>query len=445
MKSFFEHIHDRLIPPPHSAKESKPQDITAAAQQHEKHSFGAHLIALTLTKSGDTLADVKLILPWLLGSLGAPAALIAWLVPLRESLALLPQLFVAAWTQHYRRRKVLWSLGSLVQGVCVMLMGGVALLELEGKLAGYAVLGLLTLFSLARCLCSIVIKDVQGKTIDKQKRGRVSGFATSVAGLVGIGFALALMLGWLSNANLLALSLVLFIAGLLWLLAAACYLLVPELPDDIGGKPTSLGDHARQFGKLLRQRQLIHFLITRSLFISTALVAPFYVILANRYSDGKLSALGTLLLLAGIANFASGSIWGRLSDLSSRMVLVSAGIICGSLALTVYGCLYWQLAFATTAWWYGLVIFVLYIGHAGVRLGRATYLIDMANSGNRAQLVALSNTIIGIVLLIVGSAFALVSRASVESAIFVLGVTSLLAAAMAWKLPEVSGIGNPRP
>jgi len=437
VKQLFERIHHHLIPPG-DARES-PLDITDHAHQHQKHSFGVHVVTLSLTKSADTLADVKLILPWLLGSLGAPAAFIGWLVPLRESLSLLPQLFISAWTQQYPRRKFLWCIGSFLSGLCMVAMGAMPLLGFKGESAGLAILILLALSSLARCLCSIVIKDVKGKTIDKQLRGRVGGYATSVAGVVGIAFALGLMFNWLGDANIQALAVLLILAGIAWLLATLCYLWVPELPDtDRTVLPQSIRGSLSPFQALLQDRHFIHFLITRTLFISTALVAPFYVILANRYSAGDLTALGTLLLLTGMANLISGSVWGKLSDRSSRWTMVLAGSICGLLSLLVCAGLYWQLAFATSEWWYGAVIFTLYIGHAGVRLGRSTYLVDMANAENRANMVALCNTLIGIVLLLVGSAFALISRSSVEMAIIALGSTSLLAAVMAWKLPEVT-------
>lgn len=39
----------------------------------------------------------------------------------------------------------------------------------------------------------------------------------------------------------------------------------------------------------------------------------------------------------------------------------------------------------------------------GVRLGRKVYLVDMAGAGQRAAYVAVSNTLIGILMLIGGS------------------------------------------
>ena len=56
------------------------------------------------------------------------------------------------------------------------------------------------------------------------------------------------------------------------------------------------------------------------------------------------------------------------------------------------------------ALWYRMVIFIFYLRNSAVRLGRKTYLIDMATPENRAQLVAVSNTLIGVFLLIIGGA-----------------------------------------
>ncbi|MEE2731688.1 MAG: MFS transporter [Pseudomonadota bacterium] len=443
MKRFYRWINHRLLPKAINTS-SKPQDISPTAYEKQDVSAGVHVVALSLTKAGDALADVKLMLPWLLNALGAPVWFIGWLVPLREALALLPQLILAHWIQRFPRRKGLWSLGSIVQGLAIVLMGCVPFTGLREAAAGWLILGLLTLFSLARCLCSIVIKDVQGKTIDQQRRGSVSGVATSIAGLAGIVFAATLMLGWLSESNQIAVSIVLVVAGCLWLLAALHYQAVPEEADQPAGDADKGNGQFELFKHLLQDRQLVHFLITRSLFISTALVAPFYVILANRYSGGSVSTLGALILLTGLANLFSGRFWGLWSDISSRRVLMITGTLCGVLALAVVAALHQHWSFASSPWWYGVVILILYVGHAGVKLGRTTYLMDMANAGNRATLVALSNTIIGFVLLAAGSALALLSNRSVEFAILVLGLTSLLGAVLAWRLPELHG-ANTKP
>ena len=67
-------------------------------------------------------------------------------------------------------RKSVWVWGSLVEGLALALMIP-AVLYFPPALAGWAVLLLLAIFSLARGFCSIAAKDVLGKTIPKSRRG----------------------------------------------------------------------------------------------------------------------------------------------------------------------------------------------------------------------------------------------------------------------------------
>ncbi|MCB1570526.1 MAG: hypothetical protein KDI72_05685, partial [Xanthomonadales bacterium] len=66
------------------------RDIPEAQCSEQPGSFVRQVVAQALSKTGDVLADPKVVLPWLLGAVGAPAFLLGLLVPLRESLALLP-------------------------------------------------------------------------------------------------------------------------------------------------------------------------------------------------------------------------------------------------------------------------------------------------------------------------------------------------------------------
>ena len=76
--------------------------------------------------------------------------------------------------------------------------------------------------------------------------------------------------------------------------------------------------------------------------------------------------------------------------------------------------------------------------HGGVRLGRKVYLVDMATGENRAALVAVSNTVIG-VLMLAGGLFGLVGEwLGAAATVLLLGVMSLVAAIYISRLPQVS-------
>ncbi|MEC8885390.1 MAG: MFS transporter, partial [Bacteroidota bacterium] len=82
-------------------------------------------------------------------------------------------------------------------------------------------------------------------------------------------------------------------------------------------------------------------------------------------------------------------------------------------------------------------LFVLGIAHQGVRLGRKTYIVDMAEGNRRTDYVAVSNTLIGIILLITGGLSALASLISVEGVIVLLSVLGIIGAFKGSTLPDV--------
>src|SRR5690606_40724346 len=81
------------------------REIPEAACVEQPRSFLLQLVSLTLTRLGDALVSPRLVLAWMLSALGAPAFFVGFLVPLRESLALLPQLLVAQFMRERAVRK----------------------------------------------------------------------------------------------------------------------------------------------------------------------------------------------------------------------------------------------------------------------------------------------------------------------------------------------------
>ena len=80
------------------------KDIPDAACRHLPRNLIAYLFANFLSKVADELSSARLILPWLPGSLAAPAAFVGFLVPIREACVLLPQSAVAAYIRRLPRR-----------------------------------------------------------------------------------------------------------------------------------------------------------------------------------------------------------------------------------------------------------------------------------------------------------------------------------------------------
>ena len=410
------------------------RDVPESACDVQPGNFLKHVLALGATKTGDGLVDAKLVLPWLLGALGAPAFFTGVLVPIREAGALLPQLVTAGSIRALPVRKTAWALGSLVQGLAVVGMGVAALL-LTGAALGWAVTGLLALLSLARSVCSVAYKDVLGKTVSKSTRGTATGTASTLASALVFVFGALLALGWLP-LEVGVVAGVLLLAGGLWIVAAAIFVTLAERPGATEGGANALAVVRDQISLLRTDPQLVRFIVVRGLLTSTALAPPFLLALGGRDGGGT-GELGLFVLASSAAAVLSTYAWGRLSDVSSRRVLIRSGLVAALPLGVAAGAGGLAPALLGAPGLLPALLLVLMVAYQGVRLGRSTHVVDMADAERRAAYTALSNTIVGLVLL-AASLFGVLAAAAGEAV--VLGTfagMSLLAAVLAAGLEEV--------
>lgn len=407
--------------------EGPAETLEGAAQQAEAGNGLRHAASLSMTKVADGLIDPKLVLSWLLTSLGAPAVYAGALVPLREAGALLPQIALAGWVQSLTRRKWAWVIGSAGQGLCALLIV-ISALTLEGAAAGVAICAALTGLALFRAACSVSYKDILGKTIGQARRGAITGLAGSVSAVGVLVFAALLMSGLLQERGTVIAAIAL--AAILWAAAAVLFSTIQE------GASEGSGGMGASFEVLRDNPVLWRFIIVRGLLVSTALAPPYFVILGGE-DGGTLSALGALVLASAAASLLSSYVWGRLSDQSSRRVLMLTGV-CGTLAIAL-ALVFAQAGLAQTIWAMPVALFGLMIAYHGVRQGRSTYLVDIAPQEARAAYAAVTNTVIGVLLLVAGIAGGGAALFGPQAVLVLFALMALAGAAVAYGLPEAEG------
>jgi len=81
--------------------------------------------------------------------------------------------------------------------------------------------------------------------------------------------------------------------------------------------------------------------------------------------------------------------------------------------------------------------FTLSVAHDGVRIGRKTYIVDLAGGNKRTDYVAVSNSVIGVVLLIVGLAGLLAQALGLSGVVLLLSILGLSGVWMSLRLAEV--------
>ncbi len=409
---------------------------------HESRNFFLQLVALTLTKFGDALISPKTTLTWLLTAAGVPPVYLSLLVPVRESGALLPQSVLAKWIGTLALRKWVWVAGCIGQAMSLSALALVVVQFTDAK-AGVLALLCLAVFALFRAACSVAVKDVMGKTIAKGRRGRLSGWASSAAGLMTLMGAGSLAWYWQTAGSEAHAHWLLFAGTGLWLLAGFAYALIRE-PCTTGALENSQlpQSEVKQPWSLMRQDRVFrHFVIARACMLCSALATPYIVLVAQGSAPDLALGLPSFILASGLAALLSSPIWGRLSDHSSRYVMLIASLAAGSVTLLVP--LVDSMASQTRTNWLLLAAFFLVsVAHAGIRVGRSTYVVDIAEGNQRTAYVSGSNTLMGVLLLVVGGLTAAITNWSVHWALYFLGGLGLLAAVLAAKLPETNVPSN---
>lgn len=416
-------------------------DLPESACREQPYNFGRQVASLSLTRIGEGLADTKLVLAWLLDAIGAPTWTTGLLVPLRESMAMLPQLVISARIRQRSIRKTVFVAGSVVQGLAIIGFGLLGLM-LSGLAAGVAAIGLITIFALGRSLCSISHKDVLAKTVDKGRRGSVSGIAGSIAAATTLLVALGYSTGWIP-LTVQAVSVAVIVGGMVWLVAAMVFSSIREFPGATEGSVYGLAAVFGQLKLLRSDANLRQLILTRALLLSTALAPPFYVALSGDSAASGLGTLGLFMIASAAASLSSAYIWGRLADRSSRRVLMFAAALAAlANAIAAIAALAMPEQLLSSGFLPALM-FVLMVAHQGVRLGRSVHVVDMADLDKRAAYTALGNTVVGLILL-VGGVFGVIAQLfGVGVVLAVFAFMAAMATVAASNLDDVQSLGKP--
>lgn len=392
--------------------------------------------ASALQNAGDQVVSAGTVLAWLLVTLGAPIGMVGLLVPIRESGSLLPQAGLAPWVQRQRQRKWVWVWGGAVQAAGAAAMALITA-TLDGVVAGTAILAALAVFALGRSLTSIASKDVMSRTIPKGQRGQITGTSTLISGVVAVTLGLGIRLLGGDQVDPLALAALLAAAALTWVAALWVYATVAE-PEGEGSRDPEGGNGLLHAWNLLAaDAPFRRFVLMRTLLLVSALSPPFVVALSAAQGGLGLSGLGPFVIAQGVARMLGGRAFGRYADRSSRQLMawgaaVASGLIVLLLLLSdVPGV-------GTSVWLYAGAYFLLALTHTGVRVARKTYVVDMAHGDQVTDYVAVSNTAMGVLLLVAGGVNAALAQLGTSVALAFLALLGLIGVFVARTLPEVS-------
>jgi hypothetical protein len=382
--------------------------------QNKRKTFAQLISIATCGKLADLLISAKTTLPWLLASLGAPTWIVSMLVPIRESGSLIPQWPLKQKTKHIENRLIIWRWGIIIQAAAICLMLITAIFT-EALTAGLLILLSLLILSLGRSLSSLSMKDIQGINIEKGQRGKLVGIASSLSGL------LSLITAWLllfspQDMSILAIQLLITFSAMLYLVSL--FLSVGLTANLTDGK-NDANDGISLWKTINQHADLRHLIISRCLLLHAALIAPFFVSASAANSD--FFQLPYFIIASALASFLSSYLWGKMADSSAIKTLFYATLVCVSASITFY------FVSSSNNWLIDIFLFfALNLGYAGIRIGRKTYLLDIAQGSQRTLYVAAANSTVGYILLLLGGLYAILYGVIGEHIILIMTVFMLI-------------------
>jgi MFS family permease len=161
-----------------------------------------------------------------------------------------------------------------------------------------------------------------------------------------------------------------------------------------------INDEQSLWKTIKQEADLRHLIISRCLLLHAALIAPFFV--SASAINNPFFQLPYFIIASALASFISSYLWGKMADKSAIKTLFFGTFICVSATMIFY-------FFSSLNNWLidVFLFFVLSLGYAGIRIGRKTYMLDIAQGNQRTKYVAAANSTVGYILLMLGGCYAL--------------------------------------
>ncbi len=379
--------------------------------EHEvRRSFALGIFNGTAFRFAETLIDPPLILTWFVSQLTSSNLLIGLVAPMGNAGWFLPQIFVSTRIQRMERKMPSYTLAAVIRTIAWVLLAAAVWLVDDPRLL---LVGFFVLYAIARLsagLAGLTFFDVVAKTIPARRRGRFFAWRQLLGGLLGLGG------GWIVKTILYHPALpfprghaVLFLLYCaVMVLALAAFALIREPPGPVVAEPVTLGEQLRRAGRLWRTDRVYRRYIAARLSLAMANVAlPFYGIYAKNVLGAPEGMVGVYVVARVGALLLSNLLWGRLSDergnrLVMRLVSLGSGLAALS-ALALVGMM--GLLRPQGAWLPYLALPLFFLDGAMLPaqvLSGSNFLLELVPGAERPLYLGLSNTLMGVVVLISG-------------------------------------------
>lgn len=362
------------------------------ATYFKRTDYDAFLINGGLTTLARRFASPQVVLPWVYTSIGGPLFLIGFLIPSVRVGSIVAQISIVPMLRAIRIRK--WvNVAASVTIAALLALISYAVLGLSKE----AATGIFFVCTIGLGACNGVVEltsqEVMAKTIAPAHIARLVARQTMVGGFVTLALALGIYLTDPYPDSRVSHLVLIGMAALIWMMAAFSFAAIGEKPSPIQRK-RSVWSEVRKGAELYRRdRWFRRYTATRVLFLSVGLAMPFYSIHAASLHQVDANNLSAFVISTGGANLASGLVWARLLNASSKIVLALAGLLAaaaGGVALA-----HEALPRIQPPLLYAIVLALVELAVQGVVLASKIYVALIAPAKNRPLYLAVNNMLIG--------------------------------------------------
>jgi MFS family permease len=417
----------------------------AIPESEVKRSFALGVFNGAAFSLAEALIDPPLVLTWFVSQLTSSNLLAGLVSPLGNAGWFLPQIFVSARIQRMERKMPSYALAAVIRTI-IWIFLAVAVWVVDDP--QILLISFFVLYSIARLtsgLAGLTFFDVVAKTIPARRRGSFFSWRQLLGSLLGLGG------GWIVKTVLNHPALP-FPDGHALLFALYCVVMVPGLvsfisirepPRKVVNIPVKISEQLRRASQLLRENKVYRrHLSARTALILAGVVLPFYGIYAKDVLGAPEGMVGVYVTTRIAAQMLFNLPWGRLSDrygnrLAMQLLSLGSGatVLLALILIATVEFLHLQ------GTWLPYLALPLFFLDGAIRpaqvLSGSNFLLELVPEDERPLYLGLSNTLMGIVVLISGMGGAVVD---------LFGFTGLFAASLVlYLLGYVFAAGLPEP
>lgn len=352
------------------------------------------------------LTSVRLVLPFLYTTVGAPIFFAGLLVPLETVAKRLSQIFAAPRIDAMRTTAKVMALGSVAMAAAIVIIS--LTYNAAGPLTVVPIfLGVALAMGAAAGIGGLAFLDLIGRVLSDGGRHRLLFVQSALAGLFVVVVAYGSQYVLKPGTSLAAHQELIWVGIGLFVLAALLTMLVREPPkheaDGVraGDEPGSLASLRKSFRIAFALPWFKRFLAARGLYLSIELAIPFFSIHAATYHGDSISGLSTFVVASSLGVMAGGFLWSRIGKGSVGRIMVMASAIAALAGLMALGI---ELGvMPPTILCYAAVFVLVALATQGVKIGRTLYPISKTDEDERPFCIAVANVTTGAVAIVVGA------------------------------------------